>query len=268
MGAGMITPILMLGAGRMGGAMVEGWLASGAFAGADLIIRDPQPGPAAQAAAAAGAMLNPPDSELARAPTVVLAVKPQIWREAAGETAAWLRADAVVVSIAAGVKSQDISRAFGGRSVARVMPTTAAAIGQGTASLYADDPAALSRAHALFEPLGTVVDLTDESLMHAATAVSGSAPAYLYAFIEALEAAGAAAGMAPRDAQQLARSTLTGAAALLAKNGGEPADLRRQVTSPGGTTEAALNVLLGEAGLPPLLREAVNAAIRRSKELG
>ncbi|MBL8773180.1 MAG: pyrroline-5-carboxylate reductase [Phenylobacterium sp.] len=263
-----MTPILMLGAGRMGGAMIEGWLAAGAFAGADLIIRDPQPGPAALAAEQAGATLNPPDAELARAHTVVLAVKPQLWREAAGETAAWLSSGAVVVSIAAGVMSRDIAKAFGGRCVARVMPTTAAAIGQGTASLYADDPAALARAHALFEPLGAVVDLNDESLMHAATAVSGSAPAYLYAFIEALEAAGVEAGLSSREAQRLARSTLTGAAALLARNGGEPAELRRQVTSPGGTTEAALDVLLGDGGLPPLLREAVAAAVRRSRELG
>jgi pyrroline-5-carboxylate reductase len=264
----MITPILMLGAGRMGGAMIEGWLAAGAFEGRELMIRDPNPGPAALAAEKAGAALNPPEADLARASTVVLAVKPQLWRDAAAETAAWLGASAVVVSIAAGVKSGDIAKAFGGRCVARVMPTTAAAIGQGTASLYADDPAALARAHALFEPLGAVVDLTDEGLMHAATAVSGSAPAYLYAFIEALEAAGVTAGLSPRDAQRLARSTLTGAAALLARSGQEPSDLRRQVTSPGGTTEAALNVLLSDTGLPPLLREAVGAAVRRSKELG
>ena len=264
----MITPILMLGAGRMGGAMIEGWLAAGAFAASDLIIRDPQPGPAAVAAETAGAALNPPEGDLARAQTVVLAVKPQLWREAAAETAAWLGSGAVIVSIAAGVKAQDISKAFGGRCVARVMPTTAAAIGQGTASLYADDPAALARAHALFEPLGAVVDLNDEALMHAATAVSGSGPAYLYAFVEALEAAGVSAGLSPKEAQRLARSTLTGAAALLAKNGGEPAELRRQVTSPGGTTEAALNVLMGEDGLAPLVRDAVAAAARRSRELG
>jgi pyrroline-5-carboxylate reductase len=148
------------------------------------------------------------------------------------------------------------------------MPTTAAAIGQGTASLYSDDPAALARAHALFEPLGAVVDLVDEELMHAATAVSGSGPAYLYAFVEALEGAAIAAGLPRKDAGRLARSTVAGAAALLDQSGAEPADLRRQVTSPGGTTEAALNVLLSDAGLPPLLREAVTAAVRRSKQLG
>jgi pyrroline-5-carboxylate reductase len=264
----MITPILMLGAGRMGGAMLAGWRKAEAFAVSELMIRDPQPSPPALAAALDGAVLNPPEAELARARTVVLAVKPQIWREAAAEVAPWLAADAVVVSIAAGVRARDIAREFGGRCTARVMPTTAAAIGQGTASLFAEDPAALARAHALFEPLGTVVDLDDENLMHAATAVSGSAPAYLYAFIEALEAAGKAAGLTGRDASRLARSTLTGAAALLAQSGEDPAELRRQVTSPGGTTQAALDVLLGETGLHLLLRQAVAAAVRRSKELG
>src|SRR5688572_26958027 len=123
----MVTPILMLGAGRMGGAMIEGWRAAGAFAGADLIIRDPQ-----LSARPDGAALTPPEADLARARTVVLAVKPQVWREAAAEVAAWLHADAVIVSICAGVRSVDIAREFGGRPVARVMPTTAVAIGQGT----------------------------------------------------------------------------------------------------------------------------------------
>lgn len=264
----MITPILMLGAGRMGGAILEGWRRADAFPAADILIADPQPGEAALAAQAAGARLNPSDADLLDAKTVILAVKPQVWEAAATQFASRLAFDAVIVSIAAGVKSADIARAFGGRAVARVMPTTAAAIGQGTASLYAADPAALARARALFEPLGTVAQLADEEQMHAATAVSGSAPAYLYAFIEALEGAATAAGLAPKEAALLARSTIAGAAALLTESGGEPADLRRQVTSPGGTTEAALNVLLGAKGLPILMREAVVAAIKRSKELG
>jgi pyrroline-5-carboxylate reductase len=264
----MFTPILMLGAGRMGGAILEGWMKAGAFGPTDIIIVDPYPSDAALACAKAGARLNPPDADLAAARTVILAVKPQKWLEAAGQYASWLSPDAVIISIAAGVGSQAIAREFGGRTVARVMPTTAAAICQGTASLYADDPAALTRAHALFEPLGAVVDLTDESQIHAATALSGSAPAYLYAFIESLEAAGVAAGLSAGDASRLARSTITGAAALLAETGEAPAELRRQVTSPNGTTEAALNVLLGEHGLPRLMRETVAAALRRSRELG
>jgi pyrroline-5-carboxylate reductase len=264
----MTTPILMLGAGRMGGAILEGWARVTAFPPAELVIVDPQPSEAAEAAGRAGAKLNPADAALAAARTVILAVKPQVWREAAQRYAPLLGADAVVVSIAAGVMAKDIAEAFGGRPVARVMPTTAAAIGQGTASLYAEDPQVRAQARALFEPLGVVVDLADEGQMHAATAVSGSGPAYLYAFVEALEAAGAAAGLPPKDANRLARSTVAGAAALLAGSGAEPADLRRQVTSPGGTTEAALKVLLGEHGLPLLLREAVARALQRSKELG
>lgn len=263
-----MTPILMLGAGRMGGALIEGWGRAGAFRPADLILRDPYPNDGARAAEAAGARLNPPDAALAEARTVLLAVKPQLWRETAAEVARLLAPDAVIVSVAAGVKTADIAEAFGGRRVARVMPTTAVAIGQGTISLYAADAEACARAHALFEPVGTVVELEDEELLHAATGVSGSAPAYFYAFVEALEAGGAAAGLPPTAARTLARATMIGAAALLAQSGEEPAELRRQVTSPNGTTEAALKVLMGEDGLEPLLREAVAAATRRSKELG
>lgn len=262
------TPILMLGAGRMGGAILDGWSLAGAFAPADVMILDPTPGDAALAAQAEGAVLNPPLSEIGEARTVVLSVKPQVWREVVQQYVEHLSPEAVVVSVAAGVLTRDIAHVFGGRKVARVMPTTAAAIGQGTASIYAEDPDARARAHALFDPIGTVVDLSEEGLLHAATAVSGSAPAYLYAFIEALEGAGAAQGLTPEESSRLARATIIGSAALLDRTGGEPAELRRQVTSPGGTTEAALNVLLGEKGLPSLLREAMNAAVKRSKELG
>ena len=260
-----MTPILLLGAGRMGGALIAGWVRAGAFAAADLIIRDPAPGPEAEGS---GASINPPDAKLAAAKTVVMAVKPQIWREAVAPVAPLLAPDAVIVSIAAGVRTADLAQAFGGRRIARVMPTTAAAIGQGTASIYAADPVARARAHALFGVVGAVVDLEDEELMHAATAVSGSSPAYLYAFVEALEAAGVTAGLAPDAARSLARATIAGAAALMSASGEDPAELRRQVTSPGGTTQAALEVLMGQGGLGDLLERAVAAASRRSRELG
>ncbi|ATQ44089.1 pyrroline-5-carboxylate reductase [Caulobacter mirabilis] len=261
-----MTPILLLGAGRMGGALIDGWRKAGAFALSDLMVRDPHPTTELQALA--GLAVNPPDEELGRAKTVLLAVKPQLWREAAAQAAPHLAPDAVIVSIAAGVSAADISRAFGGRHVARVMPTTAVAIGQGTASLYAADPDARARAHALFAPVASVADLDDEDLMHAATGVSGSAPAYLYAFVEALEAAGVAAGLSEDVSKTLARSTIAGAAALLNASGEDPAELRRQVTSPGGTTQAALEVLMADDGFGPLLEKAVAAAVRRSKELG
>ena len=260
-----MTPILLVGAGRMGGALIQGWLRAGAFAPSDLLIRDPAPSVEMRAT---GAHIDPDAGAIACAKTVVLVVKPQIWREAAAEVAPLLAPDAVIVSIAAGVATNDIAAAFGGRKVARVMPTTAVAIGQGTASVYAADPEVRARAHVLMAPVGTVVDLDDEDLMHAATAVSGSAPAYFYAFVEALSAAGEAVGLTTAQAETLARATMSGAAALLAASGEDPAALRRQVTSPGGTTEAALKILMGDAGLAPLLDAAVAAATARSRQLG
>jgi pyrroline-5-carboxylate reductase len=259
------NPILLVGAGRMGGALLDGWAQTGAFAAADIGIFDPHPGEAAARAAEHGSSLTP---DLAAARTVLLAVKPQIWRESAADLTPRLAPDAVIVSIAAGVRAADLSAAFGGRRVARVMPTTAVAIGQGTASIYAADGEALDRARTLFAPVATVVELADEALMDAATAVSGSGPAYLYAFVEALEAAGVAAGLDDAASARLARATVQGAAALMAQSGLDPAELRRQVTSPGGTTAAALAVLMGEGGLEPLLQAAVAAAARRSRELG
>jgi len=261
------TPILLLGAGRLGGALLEGWALTGAFVPSDLIICDPQPGEVARAAQAGGAALNPPPNELARASTVLLAVKPQVWREAARALAPLLGPEALIVSVAAGVRSADISEAFGGRPTARVMPITAVAIGQGAAAVYATDPRAGRVAHALFDPVAEVVDLDDEAQMDAVTAVCGSAPAYLYAFVEALEAAGEAEGLPAQSARTLARATIAGAAALMKASGVEPSELRRQVTSPGGTTQAALEVLMGDEGLGPLLRQAVAAAARRSREL-
>ncbi len=244
--------------------MLDGWRKTNAFAPTDLLVITRHPG---EALLASGVRVAPDDAQIGSAKTVLLAVKPQAWRDAAKSIESKLAADAVIVSVAAGVKTQAISQGFGGRRTARAMPTTACAIARGTASLFAADAEALARAHALFDPVATVVELSSEDEMHAATGVSGSAPAYLYAFIEALEAAGVTAGLTPAQASKLARSTITGAAALLAETGGEPADLRRQVASPGGTTEAALNVLLSHNGLPPLMRETVAQCIRRSKEL-
>lgn len=265
-----MTPgtVLLLGAGRMGGAMIEGWTVAGPVAFDQLIIRDPHPGPEALAAARLGARLNPSDSTLDQAAIVVLAVKPQLWRAVAAEVQPHLSPDACIISIAAGVTTADLTIAFGDRPVARVMPTTAVAVGQGAASIYAAGAWEREQAHRLFDTVATTVDLDDEELMHTATAVSGSGPAYFYAFVEALEAAGIKAGLSASDAAALARATVTGAASLMYISRASPAELRAQVTSPGGTTEAALEVLMGENGLQALLNEAVAAAVRRSKELG
>ena len=261
------TPILLLGAGRLGGALIEGWRLTSAFRGSELIICDPDPGPVAREAANQGARINPDRAQLIRARTVLLAVKPQVWREAATAYAPALSPEAAIVSVAAGVRADDIREAFGGQPTARVMPITAVAVAQGAAAIFAPDPRARSAAHALFDPVARSVDLEDEAMMDAVTAVCGSAPAYLYAFTEALEAAGEAEGLPPETARTLARATMAGAAALMARSGEDPAELRRQVTSPNGTTEAALKVLMSEQGLGPLLRRAVAAAANRSREL-
>lgn len=260
--------ILMLGAGRLGGALLNGWASVGPVSMDDVLIRDPAPGPDALQAIEDGAWLNPPDKELAKAQVVVLAVKPQVWRDVAAAVEPLLDPGAVIVSVVAGVASADLTDAFRGRAIARVMPTIAVAMAQGTATIYAPAAKALDRARDLFENLAATVEIDDEDLMHAATAVSGSGPAYLYAFIEALEAVAVRNGFAEEAAALLVRSTITGAAALLSVDEVSPADLRRQVTSPGGTTEAGLQALTGKGSLEELLAETVAAAVRRSKELG
>jgi len=261
-------PLLMLGAGHMGGALIAGWRGAGVVAPSAIFIRDPHPGAAATSAAASGARLNPADGDLAAARTVILALKPQVWRDIAAEISPKVAADAVVISIMAGVKAADIAQVFPGRRVVRAMPNTAAAVGRGATGIWSADDDARARAHALFSPLGAVADLAEESLIHAVTAVSGSGPAYVYALVEALEHSGVKAGFAPEAARSLSRATLIGAAALLEASGEEAGELRRQVTSPKGTTEAALEVLIGAGALNDLVERAVLAAQARSRKLG
>jgi pyrroline-5-carboxylate reductase len=262
------TPVLLVGAGHMGGALISGWLRAAALAPADLIIRDPSPGGAACAAAARGAILNGPDADLAAARTVILGVKPQVWAPIAAGLEPFLADDAVVLSIMAGVGASAIGKVLPGRPIGRVMPTTAAAVCRGAASVWSADPRTRARGHALFAPLGVVADLETEAQIHAATAASGSAPAYVYALVEALEAAGREAGLAPDAARALSRAAVTGAAALMEATGEEAGTLRAQVTSPAGTTQAALDVLMGEDALARLVGRAVLAAAKRSRELG
>lgn len=259
------TPVLLIGAGRMGAALISGWSRSEAFDLDQLMVRAPHLNEACAEAARAGAAINPPDSQLSRARTVVLCVKPQKWAQIAPSYVNHLGSDAVIISVLVGTRAADVSAGFGGRRVARVLPTTAVATASGVTSLYAPDSRAAATARALFEPISTVVTLEDEPMMDAAGAVSASGAAYVYAFARALEEAGVASGLSRAAAKTLARSTVASAAAFMAENGGEPADLIAQVASPGGTTEAALALL--DPGLRALLPEAVAAAVRRAREL-
>jgi pyrroline-5-carboxylate reductase len=266
--SGAVAPVLLVGAGRLGGALIQGWTRTGAVRPSDLIILAPRPGPVALEAAAAGAKLNPPEAELARAGTVVLAVKPQVWREVAQALASHLAPSAIVVSVAAGVKVGDLSAVFGGRPAARTIPTTAVALGKGAAAIFASSEVARAAAHGVLDSVATCVDLFEEDQMDLVIGVCGSAPGFFYAFVEALEEAGIAAGLPPDASRTLARVTIAGSAAMMADTGAEPADLRREVASPKGTTEAGLSVLDGEDGLPGLLKKAVLKAAERARELG
>jgi len=259
------TPVLLIGAGRMGGALILGWAKSAAFDLNDLMVRTPHINESCADAARAGAAINPDDEAIGAARTVVLCVKPQKWREVAPLYEPLLHPDAVIVSVLIGAQAADLSQGFGGRKVARVLPTTAVASASGVTSLYAPDPVANAAARALFEPISTVVALEHEPLMDAAGAVSASGAAYVYEFARALEAAGLAAGLPAEAARVLARSTVASAAAFMAESGANPEDLIGQVASPGGTTRAALAVL--EPRLTPLMTEAVAAAVRRAEEL-
>ncbi|ESQ74757.1 pyrroline-5-carboxylate reductase [Asticcacaulis sp. AC402] len=262
-------PVLLIGAGALGSSILKGMRIVGHAVPTDLMILDLQPGDEAKAYAADGAQLNTPPETWEAARTVILAVKPQGWHAVAAILHGNLRADAIIVSVMAGVQTSSLQQAFAGHAVARVMPTTGVATGKGVASIYADGEDALTAANGVFAPMAATVVLSDESQMDSATAVSGSGPAYVYAFVRALEKAGRETGLSRSHARDLARGTLISAARLLDQTGEEPDDLIRKVASPGGTTEAALKVLCAEgAGLDELLLAAVQAAHKRSKELG
>jgi len=204
-----------------------------------------------------------------RADVVVLAVKPQGFSDAASGLAGWIGPNTLIISIMAGVTLKRIASALGAPKVVRAMPNTPGSIGKGVTAYAlstACDAADRAAAETLLKPLGAVVGPLDESQMDAVTAVSGSGPAYVYLFAETLEAAGRAAGLDPATAAILARQTVFGAGALLGE-GGDPTELRKAVTSPGGTTAAALDVFLAKGALPDLVRKAVEAAARRGAEL-
>jgi pyrroline-5-carboxylate reductase len=260
----------LAGAGRMGTALLDGWAnARGHGFARAVSVFEPQPGPAAQAAIKTlGAQLNPAPNGVLDA--LVLAVKPQIFAEAAPALKPLVGPGTLVVSIMAGVTSAALKQKLGAARVVRAMPNTPGAIGKGITGYAASDLSAEDRAEAeaLLAPLGAVERVPNESDIDAVTAVSGSGPAYVFFLVEALAAAGEAEGLDKATALKLARQTVAGAGALLDASD-EPADaLRRAVTSPGGTTAAALDVLMAEGGLAALMRRAVRAAAARSRELG
>jgi len=261
--------LVLVGAGKMGGALLEGWLRLG-LDPRKLAVVEPQPQPHIAALANRGVKLNPNAETLRGANVVVIAVKPQTALEALAALGPNLSSSALVISIMAGRTLRFLSSALPhAAAMVRAMPNTPAAIGRGITVAVPWKASAAQRdvAHRLLGATGTVEWVDDEALMDAVTAVSGSGPAYVFLLAEALAQAGAAAGLPPGLAEKLARETVAGSGELLHQSREDAAALRENVTSPGGTTTAALAVLMRPNGLMRLMTEAIAAATVRSREL-
>jgi len=259
--------VLLIGCGRLGSAILEGWMKTGAVALGDLTLLARTLPPAAEAARGAGARINPPLDELGLIDSVVLAVKPAAWRAAVEPLTGRLAPGTALISVMAGVKASAIAEVLPDVAVARVMPTTGVAAGRGVAALWSADKTARACALSLFQPIAGTVELEDEVLLDAATATAGSAPAYVFAFVRALARAGEAAGLPAHAAMRLARGALASAAASLEAD--ETLEtLIARVALPGGTTEAGLQALAADDGLDRLMQSAVSAAQARARALG
>jgi pyrroline-5-carboxylate reductase len=261
-------PLLLVGAGKMGSAMLEGWLARG-LDPKNIAVIEPQPVKGVKALARRGLLLNP--KKAAEAGAIVVAVKPQTAPEAVPALAARVGKGTLVLSIMAGRTLAFLAeRLPKGTAIVRAMPNTPAAIGRGiTVAVGNAHVSARQRklASDLLAAIGSVEWIADEKLMDAVTAVSGSGPAYVFLLAEAMAEAGIAAGLPAALAEKLARETVAGSGELLHRMALDAATLRQNVTSPGGTTAAALEVLMGRDGLEALLTKAIAAATRRSREL-
>lgn len=257
--------LTLVGAGRMGSALLHGWLKGPAR---EISVIEPSPHPELKALADQGRIhLNPEPAESA---IIVLAVKPQQFAAVSEGARAFIGPKSLAISIMAGVRLAQLSGRMGTDRVIRSMPNTPGAIGRGVTVFTAPNgakPSDLSAARELLAPLGEVHGPVDEGLMPAVTALSGSGPAYIFLLAEVMAEAGIAQGL-PRDlAFSLARRTVEGAAALMAESGDSPEALRKAVTSPGGTTQAALDILMDTGGMPALFRNALSAAANRDRQL-
>jgi len=261
--------IVLVGAGKMGSALLEGWLALG-LAPNKLAVIEPQPNNDIAALAALGLRLNPPqplDDEIA---AVVIAVKPQVAPEVMPTLSPVVRTETVVVSIMAGRTLRFLDAALPHVALVRAMPNTPAAVGRGITVAVPNvrvSEAQRDLVHALLSAVGAVEWICDEGLMDAVTALSGSGPAYVFLLAETMARAGCAAGLPPLLAEALARATVAGSGELLHRSRLAAATLRQNVTSPGGTTAAALDVLMAKDGLQELMTKAITAAAKRSHEL-
>jgi pyrroline-5-carboxylate reductase len=261
--------LVLVGAGKMGGALLDGWLRLG-LDPKNVAVLEPQPAPDLATLVQRGLTLNPDPKSLAGVAAMVIAVKPQAAAQAVPALASLISPSTVVVSIMAGRTLRFLATALNRPcALVRAMPNTPAAIGRGITVAVAQNATATQRALAdrLLSAAGAVEWVDDEALMDAVTAVSGSGPAYVFLLAEALAQAGVAAGLPAPLAAKLARETVAGSGELLHRSPLEAAALRGNVTSPGGTTAAALAVLMGENGVAALMTRAIAAATALSREL-
>ncbi len=260
--------LVLVGAGKMGGALLDGWLAR-KLPPKKIIVLEPQPSKSIKALAKRGVRINP-KGDVGPVAALVIAVKPQTAPDALPLLAALVDGKTIVVSIMAGRTLGFLEKHLPGAAIVRAMPNTPAAIGRGITVAVGNakvKPVARKLAHGLLAATGAVEWIDDEALMDAVTAVSGSGPAYVFLLAEAMAQAGVAAGLPATLADKLARETVAGSGELLHRSADAASTLRQNVTSPGGTTAAALDVLMAGDGVPPLMKRAIAAATKRGKDL-
>ena len=272
MSVGFPARLSLFGAGKMGIAMLEGWLERGLPPGAVSVIEQAPSDRLKSLQAARGFALNPDLSSAKGAGVLVLAIKPQSLDAAAADLAFIAEEKTLVISILAGKTIANLqARMPAAKAFVRAMPNTPAAVGRGISGVAASPGVSAAQRHQteqLLTAIGEVEWMADEGLIDAVTAVSGSGPAYVFYLVECLARAGAAAGLPEDSARRLARATIEGAGELLYQDSQTaPSTLRENVTSPGGTTAAALAVLMAGDGMQPLMTKAVAAAKRRGAEL-
>ena len=260
---------LIIGAGKMGGALIRGWLEAGTVSARKLAILDPHLGTDAVYAVEKGAVHIEGASDIPdTVQTILLAVKPQMVTEIGGRIGGALPTKARLISVLAGTSIAELTRLFGERPIIRAMPNTPAAIGAGITAITGDvSNADMEVAETLLTAVGEVIRVESENQIDAVTAISGSGPAYVFYMCETMEAAAKQLGLPDEKAAAFARQTIIGAAALLKESGAAADVLRKNVTSPNGTTQAALDVLMDLDGLAPLMSKATRAAYKRAEDL-
>lgn len=266
-----VGPVVLVGAGKMGMAMADGWLDAG-LSPDRLILVDPNPSSAVRNKASTVGLTVYQSVPNKDAQVILLAVKPQVADEVLASIKPAIGDQTVLISVMAGISISKMEKLSGCAKVIRAMPNTPAQIGKGITGVFSNkavDPQDRMVADNLLEASGDVVWLNEEDDINKVTGVAGSGPAYVFHMVEALAEAAEANGMTPEMAMRFARQTIVGAASLLEYDSQtSAAQLRENVTSPNGTTYAGLQVLMAEDGLVPLMEKTVKAATARARELG